>query len=142
MKDSEVQELNNLAINLKEEALRYNEDKPQWSMLDFDSFESTVRVLEYGAHKYSIFEDEKGNKIKGIDISVEDSKKLKLISSGRDNWKKGFNFLKLLESLARHLFALMRGETHDKESGLPHIGHLICNAMFYSYHKRKEDGIS
>lgn len=116
------------------QALRYNDNKPQWSLVDFDSLEPLVRVLEYGEHKYSIFEDEFGNKIKGSEISKEDAAKLKLISSGRDNWKLGFDNNKLLESLARHLFALMKGEVVDPESGLPHIGHLMANAMFYSYH--------
>ena len=34
----------------------------------------------------------------------------------------------------RHWMALCDGESLDKESGLPHIGHIMCNAMFYSYH--------
>lgn len=121
-----------------EQALRYNDGKPQWSLMDFDSFIPMIKVLEYGAHKYSIFKDKDGKLIKGSEISVEDSVNLELISTGRENWKKGFNFLKLLESLARHLFALLRGEELDKESGLPHIGHLMCNSMFYSYHKQRE----
>lgn len=29
--------------------------------------------------------------------------------------------------------ALMDGELDDKESGLPHMGHIQCNAMFYNY---------
>jgi hypothetical protein len=122
---------------MTQEALRYNEGKPQWSLVDFDSLEPMVRVLEYGAHKYSIFKDKEGNLIKGADISVEDAKELEIVSSGKDNWKLGFaNKFKILESLFRHLIALMKGETHDKESGLPHIGHLMCNALFFSYHTK------
>lgn len=45
--------------------LRYNENKPQWSLVDFDSLESMVKVLEYGAHKYSIFENKDGKQYKG-----------------------------------------------------------------------------
>lgn len=71
-----------------------------------------VQVLEYGATKYA-----------------------------PDNWKKGLNREEILESLLRHVFELMdqvdRGESDlDSESGLEHIGHIMCNAMFYSYHKR------
>lgn len=91
-----------------EQALRYNEGKPQWSMVDFEALILLVRVLEFGAQKYD-----------------------------RDNWKKGLPNDKTLESLARHLFALMAGETHDKESGLPHIGHIMCNAMFYSHFNKE-----
>jgi len=34
----------------------------------------------------------------------------------------------------RHVVALMDGEEYDKESGQHHIGHIMANAMFYSYH--------
>lgn len=119
-------------------ALRYNNGKLQWSLVDFESFEPMVKVLEYGEHKYSIFKNKNGDLIKGKDISIQDTLDLELVSSGRNNWKKGFDLLKVLESLTRHLFALLRGEEIDKESGLPHIGHLMCNAMFFSYHKKRE----
>lgn len=124
-------------------ALRYNDNKPQWSLVDFNSLEPLVRVLEYGEHKYSIFEDHFENRYKGSDISkekvIEDD--LQLISSGRNNWKLGFDNNKLLESLARHLFALMRGEINDPESGLPHIGHVLANSMFYAYHNEVKSKI-
>lgn len=122
---------------MTQEALRYNEGKPQWSIVDFDSLEPLVRVLEYGAHKYSMFKDKDGKLIKGSEITKEEAEGLELISSGKDNWKLGFkDKLKILDSLFRHLIAIMRGELNDKESGLPHIGHLMCNAMFFSYHTK------
>src|SRR4051812_1544114 len=37
--------------------LRYNQGKPKWSLVDFKSILPLVSVLEYGAHKYSTFED-------------------------------------------------------------------------------------
>lgn len=91
-------------------SLRYNEGKPKWSLVDFKSLEPMVRVLEYGCTKYE-----------------------------RDNWKKGLDNTEVLESLSRHLFALMSGEELDPESQLPHIGHIMCNALFYQYHKNKEN---
>ena len=39
----------------KEQALRYNEGKPQWSLVDFKSLEPLVEVLGFGAKKYDIF---------------------------------------------------------------------------------------
>lgn len=84
--------------------LRYNEGKPKWSLVDFDALEPMVRVLEYGAEKYS-----------------------------PDNWKGGMPITEIMESLMRHYVAYMRGEDNDPESGLPHIGHILCNAMFVSY---------
>jgi hypothetical protein len=85
-------------------ALRYNSGKLQWSLVDFDALEDMVKVLEFGAKKYS-----------------------------EDNWKKGLKTNEIAESMMRHLFAYLRGEDIDPESGLPHTGHIMCNAMFLSY---------
>ena len=85
-------------------ANRFNSGKPQWSIVDFKSLEPMVRVLEFGAKKYS-----------------------------RDNWKKGMPINEICDSLMRHLVSYMGGEELDPESGLHHIGHIQCNAMFLSY---------
>lgn len=90
---------------MSEKALRYNEWKPQWDLVDFDSLKPMVRVLEFWMKKYA-----------------------------KDNWKKEMEKRQILNSLMRHLIALMRWEENDPESWLPHIGHLMCNALFYSYH--------
>jgi len=90
---------------------RKNKGKVQWSLVDFKSLEPMVRVLEFGVLKY-----------------------------GRENWKKGLEKREILESLLRHAFSLINGETTDKESGEPHIGHILCNAMFYSYFENNENG--
>lgn len=96
----------------EEKALRYNTDKLHWSLVDFKSLEPLVRVLEYGTKKYS-----------------------------KDNWKKGLDTTEVLESLSRHLFSLMAGEEIDSESQLPHIGHIMANAMFYEYMINKYNGL-
>lgn len=124
---------------MSEQSLRYNTGKPRWTLVDFDSLKPMVDVLDYGEHKYSVFMDLDGALVKGTDISKEEGKGLQLISSGRDNWKKGFELQDLLDSLLRHATALAKGEKIDPESGLPHIGHLMCNAMFYSYHSNKRE---
>lgn len=95
---------------MKETALRYNQGKRRWSLVHYKSLEPMIKVLEYGAAKYT--KD-------GV--------------PGDHNWKKGLNQPEILESLQRHLAALMDGEKNDPESGLPHIGHIMCNAMFYSF---------
>ena len=88
-------------------AARYNEGKPQWSLVDFESLVPMVRVLEYGADKYDAH-----------------------------NWKKGFPYTKLMESMLRHCFAYLEGEDKDPESGLDHVGHILCNAMFLAYNHK------
>ena len=99
----------------KEQALRYNNNKPHWSLVHFDSLEPLVRVLEYGEKKYTTV-DASGNVI-----------------SGRNNWKKGMPLSAIMESLFRHVNRILNGEFTDKESGQPHIGHVMANAMFASY---------
>lgn len=87
-------------------AARFNEGKPQWSYVHFKSLEPMVRVLEFGAIKYA-----------------------------PKNWMKPMELNKILESMQRHLAALFDGEEVDSETGISHMGHIQCNAMFYNYHK-------
>jgi hypothetical protein len=88
---------------------RFNEGKPQWSLVDFKSLVPLARVMEFGAKKYA-----------------------------RDNWKIKLDLNQCLESLSRHLFSLMSGEERDSESGELHIGHIMANAMFWQYHNEKQ----
>jgi len=90
-------------------AARFNEGKAQWSQMHYKSMEPMIRVLEYGAKKYA-----------------------------KGNWKKPMNLEEICECLQRHLAAIMDGETHDSETGLLHMGHIQCNAMFYNYHFTKQ----
>ena len=99
--------MNLMKIKMKSKTggLRYNEDKLQWGLVDFDALESMVRVLEHGAQKYDAW-----------------------------NWKKGLPYVSVTESMLRHIYAFLRGEDIDPESGLPHTGHIMCNAMFLDYY--------
>ena len=94
---------------IMEKGLRYNKEKLKWSLVDFESLEEMVKVLEFGAEKYE-----------------------------PDNWKRGLPTLEICESLLRHVFAYMRGEDIDPESGRSHIGHILCNGMFLSYMQNKK----
>jgi hypothetical protein len=84
--------------------LRFNKSKPRWSLVHFKSLEPMIRVLEFGAKKYA-----------------------------PENWKKGLIKKEILESMQRHLGALIDGEEVDSETGISHMGHIQCNAMFYNY---------
>ena len=87
-----------------EAAIRYNNGKDQWALVDFEALKPMVAVLEFGAKKYS-----------------------------PDNWMKGLETTKIVESLLRHVFAYLNGEDEDPESKLPHTGHILANAMFLSH---------
>lgn len=92
----------------KEVALRYNDGKLRWSLVDFKSLEPMVRVLEKGAFKYD-----------------------------DHNWKKGMPATQISESLLRHMFAFMNGEENDPETNESHLGHVMCNVMFLIYNLRE-----
>jgi hypothetical protein len=92
--------------------VRFNNNKLKWGLVDYKAIEPLVEVLMFGAEKYDAH-----------------------------NWKKGLDKTEILESMQRHLVQLMSGELDDQESGLPHIGHIMCNAMFFSHFilKDKQD---
>ena len=83
---------------------RRNEGKLKWSLVSWKALEPMVKVLMFGAEKYD-----------------------------DHNWKKGLNYTETCESLQRHLNSFIEGEDNDQESGIPHVGHVLCNAMFLSY---------
>lgn len=85
-------------------AKRFSTGKRKWQLVHYKSIEPMVEVLEFGAIKYA-----------------------------PDDWKKGLDKKEILESMMRHLTALMDGESKDSESGISHMGHIMCNAMFYNY---------
>lgn len=114
-------------------ALRYNTGKLEWSLVSYKTLGLMVEVLMYGKHKYSTFEDAKGNIVLGSEVSVDAAKSLKLLTSGADNWKEGLSWRKCTESMLRHTYAFLDGEDLDPESGLSHLGHIMCNAMFLGY---------
>ena len=87
-------------------ALRYNEGKLDWTLLDFDSIAPAVKVMTFGATKYA-----------------------------RENWKLPCDDPKQhIQSAIRHLLAITKGEEVDPESGERHSGHVICNMMMYNFH--------
>lgn len=45
------------------------------------------------------------------------------------NWSKGMAWSIPIACAARHGLAILEGEKDDPESGLPHIGHLMCNLV-------------
>lgn len=62
---------------------------------------------------------------------------------GQHNWRKGMPWMKLLGSCSRHLTEFILGTDIDMESGLPHLAHLVYNALmlleYMEDHRDKDD---
>lgn len=97
-------------IKASKTGLRFNTGKLRWGLVHYKSLEPLVRVLMFGSEKYD-----------------------------DNNWQKGLNKREILECMQRHLAELMDGQTHDHESKLPIIGHIMANALFYSYFELPEN---
>lgn len=87
------------------ESLKYDKDKVRMDLVPLECVESIAKVLTYSAKKYA-------------DNSWQDL---------TDFWKR------YKAALLRHLTAIDKGELIDSESGLPHIDHVLCNALFLSW---------
>jgi len=57
------------------------------------------------------------------------------------NYKKGMPWMKLLGSCARHLTAFIQGEDLDPESKLPHLAHLVYDALMLLDYTMNDLGI-
>lgn len=58
------------------------------------------------------------------------------------NWRKGFKWMRVTSALLRHVFAWMRGEDKDPESGLSHLAHAgacVCFLLAYEVTGAGED---
>lgn len=79
------------------EGIKHDDGKPDFTFVSYELLETMARVRAFGAKKYS-----------------------------RSNWKKGFKVTRSLAAALRHIYAFLRGETNDPESGLSHLGHAVC----------------
>ena len=46
---------------------------------------------------------------------------------GRNNWKNGMEWSRLVDAAQRHGFAILRGELVDADSGNPHVAHMLAS---------------
>lgn len=60
---------------------------------------------------------------------------------GDRNWELGMDWGRLVGAALRHVFAFVRGEDIDPESGLPHIDHALCCIAFLSAYQKRGVGV-
>jgi hypothetical protein len=81
--------------------VKYDNNKPPMSLLPPEALEEIAKVLDFGAKKYGTY-----------------------------NWRNGMEWTRVSSACLRHIFAWIRGEDLDPESGLHHLAHAGCCIMF------------
>lgn len=82
--------------------VKFDNDKPQWTLVPFKAMTEVVDVLTYGAKKYA-----------------------------PDNWKKVPDARRrYIDAGFRHFIAYASGEKLDPETGKSHLAHAMCCMLF------------
>lgn len=98
------------------EMLRYNSGKPQLSYFPSSFWRAIFSVVEDDLNTSLVFDVAR--------VSEFGAKKY-----AKDNWRTSGSWCKCADSGLRHLLSYLNGETHDPESGMPHLAHLGWNIM-------------
>jgi Domain of unknown function (DUF5664) len=92
-------EIGNIAVPvLKNSGKKHDNGKARMILLAPKGIEEEANVMSFGASKY-----------------------------GDYNWRKGIHLSRYISASLRHIFAVVRGELNDPESGLPHLAHAKAN---------------
>lgn len=87
------------------QGLKFDHEKLRWDLIPMECVEEIVKVLTMGSVKY-----------------------------GPNNWQLVEDAEeRYYAALLRHLSAWRQGEHKDPESGLSHMSHVLCNAIFLSW---------
>lgn len=85
--------------------MKFDNGKLLYSLIPPETLKALAEVLTYGAQKYA-----------------------------PNNWQKVENGdIRYMDALFRHLEAFRSGETHDPESGMHHLAHVLTNVAFLHY---------
>ena len=91
--------------NVETGAAKFDGDKARMELLPLSAIQEVAAVMTFGAAKYA-----------------------------DDGWRTLPNAEgRYTGALLRHMVAIQSGEELDPESGLPHIAHVACNAMFLTH---------
>lgn len=99
--DPHTLQAGNYYENTADTAMKFDSGKPPISLIPRSAIEAEARVLGFGAEKY-----------------------------GRDNWRKGMSWSRVVDAIQRHALAIADGELTDPESGEPHAAHIRAGCGF------------
>jgi hypothetical protein len=106
-KENEV--IKNMTEQLKT-GIKFDSEKPRWSLLPFESLFEVVEVLTLGAKKYA-----------------------------PDNWKYVPNAeRRYVDAALRHFTSWIAGEKNDPETGKSHLAHVMCCLLFLIWFEKKK----
>ena len=91
------------------------EGKVPYQLVPVEAMEQYALAMAYGAKKHKI-----------------------------DDWRegKGMPWCWLIAAILRHTFKVLAGEDFDKDSGLPHMAHVMASAsmlLYYLTYKKRYD---
>ncbi len=90
---------------------KHDSNKPRMELLPQEALEEIAKVLTFGAKKYD-----------------------------DNNWRKGFDYSRLIGASLRHIAAFQQNENTDPESGESHLAHAACCLLFLITHEKLKLG--
>jgi hypothetical protein len=90
---------------MEDSGIKYDEGKPKLSLIPLEGLVPEAQALTYGMNKY-----------------------------GKNNYKLGMEWSRVLDAALRHLNAFAAGENLDKESKIHHLGHCKANLSMLLYY--------
>lgn len=88
-------------VEIVEEFLKFDSSKLRMDLVPTSSTKALAEVLTFGASKYK-----------------------------PNNWRNCKDLSRYEGAILRHIQAYREGEIHDKESGMPHLWHVMTNLAF------------
>lgn len=101
IKETTLMEGQEIISTFKSDGKKFDGNKNRVDLLSTVALEKIARVMTFGATKY-----------------------------GDNNWRKGIAWSRVIGALMRHIFAYVRGENTDPETGLSHLAHAGCCVLF------------
>lgn len=92
--------------NKSNTGIKHDQGKLEHHLLSPEAIKGLIQILQFGKTKYGAF-----------------------------NWAKGLKYSRVYDALLRHLQDdWWAGEDLDSETGLNHMYHVLCNAMFLAHY--------